>query len=42
VRVVTIAITRGGKENPETAAKIMGAMPNYSEFVGSMKQRSCR
>jgi len=42
VRTVTIAISRGGRENPETAAKIMGAMPNYSEFVGSMKQRSCR
>ena len=42
VRIVTVAITRGGRENPETAAKIMGAMPNYSEFVGSMKQRSCR
>lgn len=42
VRTVMIAIPRGGKENPETAAKIMGAMPNYSEFVASMKQRNCR
>lgn len=42
VRTVTIAITRGGRENPETAAKILGATPNYSEFVGSMKQRNCR
>jgi len=42
VRTVTITITRGGREEPATAAKIMGAMPNYSEFVGSMKQRNCR
>ena len=42
VRTVTIAMPRGGKEDPATAAKILGAMPNYSEFVASMKQRSCR
>jgi tetratricopeptide (TPR) repeat protein len=42
VRTVTIVMPRGGKEDPATAAKILGAMPNYSEFVGSMKQRSCR
>jgi tetratricopeptide (TPR) repeat protein len=42
VRVATVATTRGGRENPETAAKILGALPNYSEFIGSMKQRSCR
>ncbi len=42
VRVVTIAMPRGGKEDPATAVKILGATPNYSEFVASMKQRSCR
>jgi tetratricopeptide (TPR) repeat protein len=42
VRTVTTAMTRGGREDPATAAKVLGAMPNYSEFVGSMKQRNCR
>jgi tetratricopeptide (TPR) repeat protein len=42
VRTVTIAMPRGGKEDPTTAAKILGAMPNYSEFVAAMKQRNCR
>ena len=42
VRTVSIAMPRGGKEDPATATKILSAMPNYSEFVGSMKQRNCR
>ena len=42
IGTVSVAIPRSGKEDPATAAKILGAMPNYSEFVASMKQRSCR
>ena len=42
IGTVTIAIPRTGKEDPATAAKILGAIPNYSEFVASMKQRNCR
>jgi len=42
VRIVSIVMLRGGRENPEAAAKILGALPNYSEFVASMKQRNCR
>jgi len=42
IGTVSIAIPRTGKEDPATAAKILGAMPNYSEFVASMKQRNCR
>ena len=42
VRIVTVAMPRGGKEDPTTAGKILGAMPNYSEFVSSVKQRNCR
>lgn len=42
VRTVTIAISKGGREDPATAGKIMTALPGYSEFIVSMKQRSCR
>jgi tetratricopeptide (TPR) repeat protein len=42
VRTVTIAISKGGRENPETAGKVMTALPGYSEFIVSMRQRSCR
>jgi len=42
VRTATIAISKGGHEDPVTAGKIMTALPGYSEFIGSMKQRSCR
>jgi hypothetical protein len=42
VRTTTIATTRGGREDPTTAGKIMTALPGYSEFIASMKQRSCR
>jgi len=42
VQTATIMTSKGGKESPETAAKIMAALPGYSEFIVSMKQRSCR
>jgi tetratricopeptide (TPR) repeat protein len=41
-RTVSIAMTKGGRENPETAAKILTAIPGYSEFTTSMKRGNCR
>ena len=39
---VSIAMTKGGREDPATAAKILTAVPGYTEFIASMKQRNCR
>ena len=42
VRVATIAMPRGGSVDPETATKILSALPGYSEFTSSIKRASCR
>jgi hypothetical protein len=42
VRVVTIAMPKGGSVDPATAGKILGALPGYSEFLNSMKKANCR
>jgi tetratricopeptide (TPR) repeat protein len=42
VRVVTIAMPRGGSVDPGTATKILSALPGYSEFTTSVKRTSCR
>jgi tetratricopeptide (TPR) repeat protein len=42
VRVVTIALPRGGSVSPDAAGKIMTALPGYSEFTTSVKRASCR
>lgn len=42
VQTVTIAVPKGGREDPATAAKILAAVPGYAEFIASMKQRNCR
>jgi tetratricopeptide (TPR) repeat protein len=42
VRVVTIAMPRGGSVDPAIASKILTALPGYSEFIGTVKQANCR
>jgi tetratricopeptide (TPR) repeat protein len=42
VRIVSIAMPKGGSIEPATASQILGAVPGYSEFVMSVKQASCQ
>lgn len=42
LNTVSIAMAQGGAIDPSTAAKILGAVPSYSDFVGSVKRASCR
>ena len=42
VRIVTIALPRGGSVSPDAAGKIMSALPGYTEFTSSIKRTSCR
>lgn len=42
VRIVSIAMPRGGTVDPATASQILGALPGYSEFLSSVKQASCQ
>ena len=42
VRLVTIAMPRGGSVDPVLATQILGALPGYSDFRTSVKHASCR
>jgi tetratricopeptide (TPR) repeat protein len=42
VRLVTIAMPRGGSVDPVLATQILGALPGYSDFINSVKHASCR
>jgi tetratricopeptide (TPR) repeat protein len=42
ISVVTIALPRGGRIDPEAAGKMMTGLPSYSEFVTSVKRLNCR
>ena len=41
VATATIAITKGGSVEPATASRILNALPDYSQFVSSVKRASC-
>jgi tetratricopeptide (TPR) repeat protein len=42
VRVITIAMPKGGSVEPAIAGKILAGLPGYSEFVNSTKRATCR
>jgi tetratricopeptide (TPR) repeat protein len=42
VGVANIAMPKGGSVDPDVAAKILAALPGYSDFATSVKQASCR
>jgi hypothetical protein len=42
IRLATIAMPKGGSVEPSIAARILSALPGITEFVGPVKQTSCR
>jgi tetratricopeptide (TPR) repeat protein len=42
VSTSAIAMQKGGRVDPAVAGQILGALPGFAEFVGSVKRTSCR